>query len=335
MILVTGATGHIGNVLVRRLAREGKPVRVLMLPGDPGHALAGLPIERVEGDICDQQAVREAIRGCDFVYHLAGKISILPGDQPDVWRVNVGGTENVLHGVQSEPGTRLVYTSSIHAIKRVPHGICIDEQMPFDPDNPYGAYDRSKAVASQMVLAAAHAGMDAVLICPTGVIGPFDYLGSEMGSFFGGVLKKRTSYYIDGAYDFVDVRDVVSGLVSAAQQGKPGETYILSGERWHILDLIHAVKRMAGIEGGSLIRIPLPLVQLVSLFSPIYYRLAKVRPILTRYAIEVLQSNAWFSSNKAKNELGYHARPMAETLADTVKWYLHRFIQEDSPDLVA
>ncbi len=161
MILVTGATGHIGNVLVRKLLEQGKKVRALIWRGEDTSPLRGLDVESVEGDVLDPESLKAAFRGVDEVYHLAGIISIMPGQNPFVWRVNVEGTRNVLEAARRNNIRRLIYTSSIHALRRAPHGKLIDESLSFDPNNPYGAYDRSKAEASLEVQKAAREGLEA------------------------------------------------------------------------------------------------------------------------------------------------------------------------------
>ena len=209
MILVTGATGHVGNVLVRELVRMNKKVRALLLPGEDRGPIRNLDMEIVEGDVLDIETLKEACRGVDTVYHLAGVISILPGVNETMWRVNVEGTRNIIDAAVHSGVKRLVYTSSIHALKRVPHGVVIDERLPFDPESPAGEYDRTKAAASVAVLEAVRErGLDAVIVCPTGIIGPYDYRRSEMGSLISSWMSKGMHFLIDGSFDFVDVRDV-------------------------------------------------------------------------------------------------------------------------------
>src|SRR5512146_263810 len=219
MWLVTGATGHIGNVLVRELLRRGKKVRVLIPAGECCAPLDGLSVEVIEGDVLNVDSLFQAMRGVEGVFHLAGIISIMPGADELVRRVNIEGTQNILHVAKELKVSRLVYTSSIHAIKRVPEGI-IDESLPYDPENPYGEYDRAKAEATLEVERAARAGLEAVIACPTGVIGPYDFRGSLMGDVIHSAAKKRPTLYVDGAYDFVDVRDVADGLIAAAEKGQ-------------------------------------------------------------------------------------------------------------------
>ena len=320
MYLVTGATGHIGNVLVRQLIEKGERVRAMILPGENRHALKGLEVETVEADVLDLNSVFESFRGVHGVFHLAGVISILPGADPMVLKVNVEGTKNVLQAAAESGVRRLVYTSSIHAIKRVEEGI-IDEALPYDPDNHYGEYDRSKAQATLEVQKAAQAGLEAVIACPTGVIGPYDFRGSMMGSVIRSAAVRKPMLYVDGAYDFVDVRDVADGLIRTAENGKCGESYILSGQRISVRYLLETVREITG-RNFLQMKIPFDLARLAAVFTPLFYRLAQITPRFTPYSLEVLQSNSHISHAKATRDLGYQPRPLYESLTDTVKWFL-------------
>ncbi|MEZ0395308.1 MAG: SDR family oxidoreductase [Anaerolineales bacterium] len=320
MNLVTGATGHIGNVLVRKLLERGERVRALVWRGEDTSSLDGLEVERIEGDVLDPESLRLALRGVETVYHLAGLISILPGHQPLVWKVNVEGTRNLLEAARREGIRRLLYTSSIHAIRRAPHGVMIDESLGFDPNNPYGEYDRSKAAASLEVQHAAQTDLDAVIVCPTGVVGPYDFRGSEMGEVIRSAAEARPMFYVEGAYDFVDVRDVAEGMIAAAEKGQRGESYILGGHKISVRYLLETVREVTGRAFAS-IKIPLSLAQAAAKFTPWYYRRTKTRPRFTPYSLEVLQSNSDISHRKAERELGFRPRPMFETIADTVRWF--------------
>jgi dihydroflavonol-4-reductase len=320
MNLVTGATGHIGNVLVRKLLDSGEKVRALVWRGEDTTALRGLPVEQVQGDVLDPASLEAAMEGMENVYHLAGIISIMPGKSPFVWNVNVEGTRNVLAAAMRNGVRRLVYTSSIHALKRAPHGVIMNEDLGYDPDNPYGEYDRSKAAASMEVEKAARAGLDAVIVCPTGVIGPYDFRHSEMGEVLHDAADAKTMFYVDGAYDFVDVRDVADGLMLAARKGQRGESYLLSGHKMDVREMIESVRHVTGKAFAS-IKIPFGLAELAAKVTPIYYRLTKAKPRFTPYSLEVLHSNSDISHAKASRELGYAPRAFTETIADTVRWF--------------
>ena len=322
MWLVTGATGHIGNVLVRRLIERGEKVRALIMPGESSESIHGLDVEAVQGDVLNLDSFFESLRGVRGIFHLAGVISILPGSNDFVHKVNVEGTRNVIRAAKEMGIQKLVYTSSIHAIKRIENGV-IDEALPYDPDNPYGAYDRSKAQATLDVLQAAQTGLEAVIVCPTGVIGPYDFRGSMMGHVIRTAAEKKPTLYVDGAYDFVDVRDVADGLIAAAEHGKRGESYILSGQRMSVRYLLETVREITG-QGFMLMKMPFELAKWAAQFTPFYYRWTKTSPRFTPYSLEVLRSNSNISHAKATRELGYQPRSLYESIADTVKWFLAR-----------
>ena len=196
MVVVTGATGHIGNVLVRQLLSRGEDVRVVIPPFEDTASLDGLKVEMVEGDVRKIDSLIQAFKGSDVVYHLAGIISILSGKSELLYQVNVVGTRNVAEACLKTGVRRLIYTSSIHAIAEPPHGIVIDESFPFDPDRAIGEYDRSKAQATLEVLQGVKQGLNAVIVCPTGVIGPYDFKLSEMGQLILDFVKQLKLYYL-------------------------------------------------------------------------------------------------------------------------------------------
>jgi dihydroflavonol-4-reductase len=281
-----------------------------------------LKVEAVEGDVLDLDSVFESMRGVHGIFHLAGVISIMPGANPFARKVNVEGTKNILCAAMERGIKKLIYTSSIHAIRRVEEGM-IDESVPYDMNNPYGAYDRSKAEATLEVLKAADSGLEAVVACPTGVIGPFDFRGSMMGSLIHDAAVARPTLYVDGAYDFVDVRDVAEGLISAAENGKRGESYILSGQKISVRYLLETIREITGRNFFQM-KIPFDLARFAALFTPLYYQMANATPRFTPYSLEVLQSNSNVSHAKATRELGYSPRTLYESIKDTVKWFLDK-----------
>ncbi len=321
MNLVTGATGHIGNVLVRLLKERGEIVRAMIMPGEDPTPLMGQDVEIIEADVLDYQSLLGAFDHIDVVYHLAGIISILPGKDHMLQAVNVIGTRNVIQAARTCGVRRLVYTSSIHALKRVPDGVLIDETVPFDIEHALSSYDSSKASASLDVLNAVQTGMDAVIVCPTGVIGPYDFRRSELGQLILDCVEQKPMFYVDGAYDFVDVRDVAQGLILAGDKGRRGESYILSGERITVLDIIKIVQEILGRRLFKL-KIPFSLARFTANLTPLYYRLSHVKPRFTSYSLQTICSNSFISHSKAHLELGYLPRPLRESLTDTVKWFI-------------
>ncbi|HNN13357.1 MAG TPA: NAD-dependent epimerase/dehydratase family protein, partial [Anaerolineales bacterium] len=172
-------------------------------------------------------------------------------------------------------------------------------------------------------LQAAQTGLEAVVACPTGVIGPYDYRGSMMGAVIHDAATARPTLYVDGAYDFVDVRDVADGLITSAEKGKPGESYILSGQRITVRYMLETVREVTGKNFFQL-KIPFDLAKFAAMFTPMYYEAAQATPRFTPYSLEVLKSNSNISHAKASRELGYQPRALYESIRDTVKWFLEK-----------
>ena len=320
MEIVTGSTGFIGNVLVRELLRRGKEVRALVRSTSDISSLEGLEIEKAVGDIHNTDSLIKAFRGADTVYHLAARISIMPGDWALIRNINLEGTRKVINACLKCGIKRLVYTSSIHALEEPPMGTVIDESMPFELNNNRGEYDRSKALASLEVVKAAQNGLDSVIVCPTGVLGPYDFRISAITQTFIDFARSKMKITTNGAYDFVDVRDVAIGHILAAEKGKTGQYYILSGERVTMNEMMSMLSEISGVQSPKY-KVPIWLAKTAGIFTPVYYKLANKTPRFTSYSINTLRGNSYISSEKASRELGYKTRPVKKSIEDTFEWF--------------
>jgi dihydroflavonol-4-reductase len=320
MILVTGATGHIGNVLVRELLAGGQPVRALVRPGKIPLALAGLDVEISPGDILDSDSLNHALQGVSMVYHLAARISLTAGLDPETKRVNLDGTQNVITAMRKAGNARLVYASSVYALRKPADGVPIDESQPFDSLNCQGVYDYSKARASLAVQSAVTDGLDAVIVCPTAVTGPYDFHNSETGRAIRLYMQPGLKFTVKGAYDFIDVRDTAHGFILAAEKGRRGETYILSGERLAVRDVAHMVWQETPGWHASL-EVPLWLAYWVAGLMPFYAGLTGTEPLFRRYSLNAICSNSYFSHARASRELGFEPRPARQAVLDAVRWF--------------
>ncbi|MEY4508002.1 MAG: hypothetical protein RLZZ450_124 [Pseudomonadota bacterium] len=316
-VVVTGATGHVGNTLVRALLERGDAVRAVIYGSDE-RALAGLPVERVYADTRDVAAVRRALAGADLVYHLAAVISIDEAGDRLVRAVNVDGTRNVAQACLAEGVRRLVHMSSVHALAAEQTTGPIDETCPLIERTDALAYDRSKADGERAVLKAVEDGLDAVIVSPAAVLGPNDYGPSLLAD---SVLKlQRSPFATEGAYNWVDVRDVVAGTVAAAERGRRGERYLLSGERLTVRALAELLADQAG---GRRPRATIPVRALAWALPWVstYARWTKRRPLYTAHALRILVSPCDFVHHKARRELGFSPRPMADTVVDALRFY--------------
>jgi len=316
---VTGATGHLGNALVRELVRLGKRVRVLALPDDDCRSLAGLPVEVARGDVTRRETIASALRGTEVVFHLAGVVSISSLDAKRVHDVNVTGTQNVLAACREAGVRRLVYSSSVHALTEPPPGGVLTEEAGFDPALAVGDYGRAKAEASRAVVLAARDWLDAVLVLPVAVLGPFDYRLSEMGELIRMFARGRLPAVVDGGYDFVDVRDVAQGHVLAAERGGRGDSYLLTGGRLSVREVMRVLSEEAGRPAPRLV-IPLPVAAGLARLAPAWERITGRRALLTPYAVHTISARFRISDEKARRELGFRSMPVEQSLRDAWRW---------------
>ena len=319
MNLITGATGHLGNVLARELVARGERVRALMLPNDTHCPLDHVDVECVEGDVLDPGSLGRAMEGVDTVFHLAGIISILPGADTLMRRVNVEGVRNVASEALDAGVQRLVHVSSVHAFQRMPHGTLVDEHIPLAAEHAAGTYDQTKAQGTLAIMESVKKGLNAVVACPSAIIGPYDFRGSLLGSTLVQYARKRLHFLVPGAYDFVDVRDVAHGLTLARDRGNPGEIYILSGTHATLQEVKAAIQRAANVCSGHLV-LPWQIAKGAAAIAQRIYKMANIKPQFTLYALRTLEENALFSNRKARQDLGFEPRPLIETLRDMLTW---------------
>ena len=182
MDIVTGATGLLGNVLVRELCARGRQVRAFVRKTSKLSCISDCRVETITGDILDQDSLVRAFRGIENVYHLVSEISIMPGFNKNLQEVNLTGTRNVIKACFECNIKRLIYTSSIHAFREPENGSIMDEGLPLDINSRMGQYNRTKALATKEVLDTTGHGLDAVVVCPTAVVGTYDFRVSNMGT---------------------------------------------------------------------------------------------------------------------------------------------------------
>jgi dihydroflavonol-4-reductase len=317
-IAVTGASGHLGINLIRALIAAGGRVRALSHHNNTG--LEGLDIDFINGDVLDIESLRHAFEGVDHVYHLAGYISLLTGDWDACSAVNVEGTRNVVSACQRAGVKRLVHFSSIHALCQEPWDIPIDESRQFVDMKKAPAYDRSKAAGEQIVRRAADEGLDAVIINPTAVIGPYDYRPSHTGQAVIQLATGKLPVLVDGGFDWVDARDVVAGAIKAAEIAPSGSRYLLSGHWLSLKGLAGMVSASSGIPAPAFV-CPMSIARLCAPLVTFSARLAGSRPIYTTASLKAVISNRDTRHDKATLELGYAPRPLEETVSDTVAWF--------------
>jgi dihydroflavonol-4-reductase len=305
--------------LARELLAGGHSVRVLSHQSNLG--LEGLPVEYANGDVCRLSSLREAFRGCEAVYHLAAHISLRMNDRGLCASVNVEGTKNVIAACRQEGVRRLVHFSTIHALQNEPSDCAVDEARPLVSSFKAPPYDRSKAAGELLIREAVQAGLDAVIINPTGVIGPYDYRPSHFGQALILIASGRMPVIINGGFDWVDARDVARWAVVAEKQAPRGARYLFSGNWLSMADISTIAAEIMGGRPPAF-TCPMPLAKFCAPIVTAFSDITGSRPIFTDVSLAALNSHRCISHDKATRELGYSPRPVRDTLADSIRWFI-------------
>ena len=318
LFIITGANGHLGGTIVRML--NGRPVQVRGLVfGDKKKQDTG-SIHYYSGDVREPETLRPLFEGCEdmetIVIHTAGIIDISNHVSPELYDVNVNGTKNILALCREYPVKRLVYVSSVHAIPEQKRGNVTGEIRDFSPDAVVGGYAKTKAEATREVRRAAQEGLDAVVVHPSGILGPYDRSGNHLVQMVAEYLHGTLPACVKGGYDFVDVRDVAEGCLLAAEKGRKGECYILSDRYCEIREVLEIAGAVSGKK--KLPVLPLWMAKMAAPFIQLHARRKKRRPLYTAYSLRVLGTGERFSHKKATEELGYHPRDLKVTIRDMV-----------------
>lgn len=303
---------------MRGLLERGRRVRALVYEHSP--ALDGLDIERVPGNVLEPVTLAQAFEGVDVVFHLAAMISINGDPRGMVGRINVTGTRNVAAAARAAGVRRMVHCSSIHAFDLVGATGVVDETSARASSRRHFAYDRSKHQSEQALHEEIARGLDAVIVNPTGVIGPFDFAPSRMGRVLIDLYHRRVPAMVRGGFDFVDVRDVVSGMLAAQEHGRTGENYILSGRYHRVSDIASGAYAVTG-KAPPAFSLPPWLVAPGVPIAACVGKLRREEPLFTFESLRTLSYRCDVSSAKATRELGFSARELPRTLHDTYSWF--------------
>lgn len=318
-IALTGASGRIGNVVARRLLAAGHRLRVLQRRDKP--SLAGLPLEIVSGHLLDRPSLEALAEGCEALIHLAGLISVHGDRGGEVVRINVEGTRQVLEASLARGLRRVIVFSSVQAFSPPPAGRALDESAPLALQSAM-AYNRAKA--ESLLLAqrfAAEHPLEVLTLCPTGVLGPYDYEPSLSGRMLIDFHRGRIPLLTPGGADWVDVRDVADAALAALDGGQNGAAYLLGGRYASIGELAATIGRVTGRRVPRLVA-PEWLLRTALPFMGAWARLSGTPARFTREMLDTLREHPKaVSTEKARRELGYSPRPLEDTLADAFEWF--------------
>ncbi len=318
--VVTGATGFIGSRITKKLVERGDRVKVLVRKTSDTRNIDSLDVEKVYGDVTDRASLKTAFTGCDKLFHAAGFVSFKKSDHRKMLEINVRGSSNVLSAAAAAGVTKVVFTSSVAAIGVEHDGSPITESTKYDLYSEGIGYMNCKYLAEKEASNHAEKGLPVVIANPSVVLGSGDIYLSSSGSVLW-FCRKRFPGYMDGTFNVVDVDDVAQGHLLAEKNGKPGERYILANENVDVRGYFSLLEEITGISAPR-IKIPYAFAYFTAFLLERVFRLSFPNySTLDTDSIKLSRFNWHADNSKAVRELGFTARPVEQTIRETVDWF--------------
>jgi len=326
---VTGGTGFVGSMLVRKLLESGQQVRALVRPGTDTQRLDGLPVERVDGDLRDFDSLLGGVQGCQIVFHVAALYAFWGYTWDDFFQVNVEGTRKVLEAAMRAGAERVVHTSSIATLGYNEDRSPVNEDKPSSLEDMITPYKKSKFLAEEVAREYAQKGLPVVIVNPSSPMGVGDHKPTATGRIIVDYLNGRMFGYVDAGMNIVDVEDVAIGHLLAAERGRVGERYILGGENLTLKQVLDILSDISGLPPVKL-RIP---YSVALAWSYVDTTLAKMIPnhipAATPDAVHQSRRYEFYDCSKAINELGFPHSNAREAIRKAVEWYRkHGYVEE-------
>lgn len=320
--LVTGATGFVGSAVVRALLARGEPVRVLVRPTSSLRLLDDLRVEVVTGDLNERPTLKQALAGCQALFHVAADYRLWIPEPEAIYRTNVEGTRTLLTAAGDAGVNRIVYTSSVATLGLHPDLPAADETTPVAIADMIGHYKRSKYLAEEVVRELIErAGLPVVIVNPSAPVGPRDARPTPTGRMVLEAARGRIPAYVDTGLNVVHVDDVAAGHLLAFERGRIGERYILGGDNLLLGQILATIARLVGRKPPRL-RLPAGAVLPVAVLIEALARLGiGGDPFVTTDSVRMARKRMYFTSAKAERELGYRSRPAEAAVADAIAWY--------------
>ena len=327
LYIVTGAAGNLGSAIVRRLVRDKKDVRALVLRGETAAKYLPRGANVHEGDVTDVKSLEPLFAGIpagtnEYVIHCAAMVSVSTLVANKIWDVNVNGTQNIID-LCIEHDARLAFIGSTGAIPEQPMGTAIREVESYDPDAVTGLYDKTKAAASQLVLDAVRDfELDAFLIMPSGISGPGDYTFGNVAGVIREYAEGKMPAGVEGTFNCADNRDMADTIIRACKIARTGESYILGGDMIGMKEVFDILAEHTGLPTIKHV-LPTGLGKLMGRAFDLAEKVTHKPQRTTSFAVYNLVRNNEFDSSKAERELGYSPRPMAQSIAEEIDWMIN------------
>ncbi|MDQ2840967.1 MAG: NAD-dependent epimerase/dehydratase family protein [Acidobacteriota bacterium] len=316
LTLVTGASGFIGWHVARLLSERGHKVRALCRPSS---RIRELDIERVTGDLRDPASLAHAVKGCEYVFHLAADYRLWARDPAEMYQSNVEGTRNVLEAAEHAGVRRIVYTSTVGCIG-MSKGCAGNEDSPVSICDMSGHYKRSKWLAEQIALDKARAGQPVIIVNPTAPVGDHDWRPTPTGNIILNFLLDKLPAFVDTGLNLVDVRDIAEGHLLAAERGQPGERYILGCQNLTLQQIFGRLAELSG-KAAPTTRIPYAVAYVTGLINTAWANLTGKEPVAPIEAVKMARNKMFVTHAKAAESLGFSPGSVDDALGRAIGWF--------------
>jgi dihydroflavonol-4-reductase len=320
-VLVTGATGFVGAAVARALIAAGRRVRALVRPTSNDFNLRGLHLDRREGSLEDPASLTAALEGCGALYHVAADYRLWVPRPEAMYRANVEGTRLLMEAALDRGVGSVVYTSSVAVLGLRHDGAPSDEAIPSTLEDMIGPYKRSKFMAEEVVREMARTrGLPAVIVNPSTPVGPGDVKPTPTGRMIVEAASGRMPAFVDTGLNIVHVDDVAAGHLQAEERGQIGARYILGGENLTLHEILRRIAALAERRAPS-VNLPITALMPIAFAAETVARVTGKEPFVTRNGLRLARKKMFFSSDKARRELGYAPRDAQAALADAFAWF--------------
>ncbi|MEH6589841.1 MAG: SDR family oxidoreductase [Halioglobus sp.] len=322
-VLITGATGFIGNHVTRLCLEKGDDVRVMVMPGEDRSPLDGMNVEFVEGNLLDPASLRPTLDGIEQLYHLAAMYAIWTKDPDLHYKINIQGAEAMMRAAMDAGVKKVVFTSSIAAIGVAKPGELANENTTFDSWPFASEYIFSKYISHQMVKGLVAEGLPATMVMPGLPFGPGDRAPTPTGIMILRTLAGKMKNYWDGGVCAVDVRDVAAGHLLAMEKGRIGESYLLTNRDGNMSnkDFLALIGRIAGVPDVATQEVSVKLMLRVAKLAEFWSKITGKAPMTTYKNTLFVTQHCYVDPSKAIEELGMPQTPIETAVADSVKWF--------------